>query len=83
MKDQPKVLLIKSVGAAEKKFSSNFSKAKTKTCLGLHYNGTNSYLHVNKAKSYKFKGHDDIRWYEFGLGSVSKDFTKMNKVTCI
>ena len=34
-------------GAPEKKFSINFTKAKTKFCLSLHYNGDNSYLFVN------------------------------------
>ena len=36
-----------SIGAAEKKFSINFSNAKTKFCLNLRYNGNNSYLFVN------------------------------------
>ena len=30
-----------SVGATEKKFSINFSKAKTNFCFSLHYNGDN------------------------------------------
>ena len=34
------------VGNAEQTFSINFSKAKTKFCLGLHYNGGSSYLFV-------------------------------------
>ena len=33
---------------AEKKFGIDFSKAKTKLCLSLHYNGGNSYLFVNR-----------------------------------
>ena len=33
-----------SFGSSEKKFSINFSKAKTKLCLSLHYNGDNSYF---------------------------------------
>ena len=32
-------------GAAEKKISINFSKAKTKLCLSLHCNSVNSYLY--------------------------------------
>ena len=49
----------------QKIISINFSKANTKFCLSLHYNGVNSYLYVNKTKIYKFKAHDNIRWYEF------------------
>ena len=41
-----------SFGAAEIKFSINFSKGKTKLCLSLHYSADNSYLFVNgKEKS--------------------------------
>ena len=36
-----------SAGAAEKKFSVDFSRAETKVCLSLHYNRENSYLFVN------------------------------------
>ena len=32
---------------AEKKYSINFTGAKKKFCLSLHYNGANSYLFVN------------------------------------
>ena len=74
MKDQSKVILILLV--QPKKISINFSKAKTKFCLRLHYNGTNSYLFVNKAEIYKFKAHNNIRWYEFSLGCVWTDFMK-------
>ena len=31
-----------SIGAPEKKFNINFSIAKTKVCLSLHYNGDSS-----------------------------------------
>ena len=56
--------------------SVNFSKAKTKFCLNLHYNCLNTYLHVNKTEICKFKLHHNIRWYKFSLGMLSKDFTK-------
>ena len=46
-----------SLGVPEKKFSINFSKAKTKFCLSLHYNGDNSYLFANRKKIYKFKAN--------------------------
>ena len=37
-------------GEAEKRISINVSKANTKLCLSLHYNGDESYLYVNKIK---------------------------------
>ena len=39
-----------STGATDKNFSVNFSKADTKFCLSLHYNGDESYLHLIKQK---------------------------------
>ena len=42
----------------------------------MHYNYVESYLYVNKTEFYKFKAMDNISWYKFCLGSVSKDFTK-------
>ena len=42
-----------SFGSTEKKFSINFSKAKTKFCLSLHHNGDKSYLFVNGKEIYK------------------------------
>ena len=74
MKDQSKVILILLV--QPKKISINFSNAKTKFCFSLHYNGTTSYLFVDKAEIYKFKAHNNIRWYEFSLGCVLTDFMK-------
>ena len=44
----------------QKEISINFSKANTKFCLSLHYNGNDSYLYVNKTEIYKFKGKDNI-----------------------
>ena len=44
-----------SVATAEKKFSLNFSKAKTNFCLSLYYNGDNSCFLVNGNKIYNFK----------------------------
>ena len=64
-----------SVGTAEKKYSINFSKANTNFYLSLHYNGDESYLYVNKI-NYKFKVKSNISWYNFCIGSLSKDFTK-------
>ena len=33
-------------------------------------------MYVNKTEICKFKTKDNIRWYDFCLGSISKDFTK-------
>ena len=60
----------------KKKIGFDFSEANTKLCLSLHCNSNNSNLHVNKTEVCKSAAHDDIRWYEFYLGSVWKDFTK-------
>ena len=40
------------------------------------YNGEESYLYVYKTGICKFKASDSISWYNFCLGSISKDFTK-------
>ena len=34
------------------------------------------HLYLKKIKILKFKSNDNISWYNFCLGSVSKDFTK-------
>ena len=49
-----------STGAAEKKFSINFSKTNTKCFLTLHYNCDESYLHINKTEMYKCEAKDNI-----------------------
>ena len=33
-------------------------------------------MYVNKTEICKFKAKDNISWYDFCLGSISKDFTK-------
>lgn len=48
---------------------------KSKFYLSLHYSGDKSYLFVNKSVICKFKKHNYIPWFEFCLGSASKDFT--------
>ena len=37
-----------STGSVENKINTNFSKAKSKFCLSLHYDGDDSYLYINK-----------------------------------
>ena len=44
--------------------------------MALHYSGDGGYFYVNKSETSKFKAQDNIPWYEFHLGSASKDFTK-------
>ena len=44
--------------------------------MSLHYRGDESYLYVNKTEIWKFKAKENISWYKFCLGSMSKDFTK-------
>ena len=65
-----------SFGAAEKKFNINFSKAKTKFCLSLHYNSNNSYFFVNRKEIYKFKASKKNLNFpsHFYLGSISNKF---------
>ena len=61
---------------SRKKNNISFSRANTKLFLSLHYNGDESYLHVNKTEIYKFKVKFNIIWHKFCLRSASKDFTK-------
>ena len=69
------VLMI--VFASRKKITINSSKAKTKPCLSLHYNGDESYLYINKTEICKFKANNKVSWYNFYLGNVSKTLRKI------
>ena len=52
---------------------------KKKFCLGLHYNGVDSYLFVNGVEIYKFKAKDsEIVVDPICLGSISKDWSVDN-----
>ena len=66
-----------SFGATEKKFSIDFSKAKTKCCLSLHYNGDNSYLFVNGKELFKFIANNGNVNFptHFCLGSIFNGFS--------
>ena len=47
--------------------------------LSIHDNGSSSFLFVNAAKVYQFKGkNSEIKDYALCLGNVSKDFTINN-----
>ena len=56
--------------AAETEYSINFSISKRKFCLGLHYNGSNSFLFVNCAKNIS------IQSKRFGYKKLSFLFRK-------
>ena len=64
---------------AEKLYSINFTKEKTKFCLSLHHNGANSYLFVNGTEIIKFKTKvSKINPYKLCLGNISKDWSADN-----
>ena len=69
-----------SFGAREKKFSINFSKAKTQFCVSLHYNSDNSYLLVNGKEIYKFKASNKNvnLLFQFCLGNISNEIDYVN-----
>ena len=46
------LILMETLLHQSKKFFINFSKAKTKFSLRLHYNRDNSYLFANEKKKY-------------------------------
>ena len=59
--------------------SINFTVAKTKFCLSLHYNGANNYLFVNGTEIYKFKAKDsEIVATPLCLWNISKDWSLDN-----
>ena len=67
-----------SLGAAEKKKVLTLVKQRqnfVSVCISTVLIA-NSCICINKTEIYKFEGHDNIRWYGFCLGRVSKDFTK-------
>ena len=60
-------------------YSINFTNTNEKFCLGLHYNGANSYLFVNGTEIYKFKAKDSpIVASPLCLGNISKDCSTDN-----
>ena len=57
-------------------YSINFTITKKKFCLGLHYNGGNSYLFVNGTEIIKFKAKEcEIVANPLCLGNISKDWS--------
>ena len=64
---------------AEAKYLINFTQSGKRFVLGLHYNGSNSFLFVNATKIYQFKAKgSEIKDYTLCLGNTSKDFTINN-----
>ena len=62
---------------AEKMYSINFTATRTK--LGLHYNGDNSYLFANGTEIIKFKAKgSEIIANPLYLGNISEDFSVAN-----
>ena len=58
---------------AEKLYSINFTENNKKSCLGLHYNGANSYLFLNGTEIHKFKAKDsEIVATPLCVGKISK-----------
>ena len=60
-------------------YSINFTVAKKKFCLSLHYKGANSYLFVNGTEICKFKTKDsEIVASPLCLRNNSKDWSSDN-----
>ena len=60
-------------------YSINFTVAKKKFCLCLHYNGPNSYLFFNGTEIYKFRAKDsEIVPSPLCLGYISKNWSVDN-----
>ena len=70
---------LESTLTAEKMYSINFTVAKNKFCLSLHYNRANNYLFVNGIKIIKFKAkYSEIVASPLCLGNISKDWSTDN-----
>ena len=68
---------MEDLATQKKKFSINFSKAKTRFCLRLHCNSDNSYLFVNGKEICRFKANNDGVNFQpqFWLGRISNKFS--------
>ena len=70
---------LESTLTAEKMYSINFTVAKKKFCLSLHYNGANSYLFVNGTEIIKLKAKDsELVASPLCLGNISNDWSTDN-----
>ena len=58
-------------------YSINFTTAKARFCLSLHYNGPNNYLIVNVTEIIKYKARDfEIVTNPLSSGNISEDCSK-------
>ena len=75
----PILELMEALDHQKKKFSINFSKANTKFCLSLYFNGDSSYLFVNGKEIFKFKSDNkNVNFQmQFCLGSISNGFSAL------
>ena len=71
--------ILSFVLSRKAKYSITFSRSERKLCLGLHYNGNNSFLFVNATKISQIKAKtSEIKPYSLCLGNILKDFTANN-----
>ena len=64
-----------TISTAEAKYSINFTQSGKRFLLGLHYNGSNSFLFDNATKVYQFKAkNSEIKDYALCLGNISTRF---------
>ena len=77
--ERPTQGLDDTILTAEAKYSINFTQSGKRFLLGLHYNGSNSFLFDNATKVYQFKAkNSEIKDYALCLGNISKDLTINN-----
>ena len=65
--------------SGEAQYLTKFSRSNRKSCVSLHYNGSNSFLFVNATKIYQFKAKDsEIKKNPLCLGNISGDRSTNN-----
>ena len=65
--------------SGEAQYLTKFSRSNRKSCVSLHYNGSNSFLFVNATKIYQFKAKDsEIKKNSLCLGNISGDRSTNN-----
>lgn len=69
------VCIKREVGEPKNFFRVNITKARTKFCWSLHYNGDKRFVHLNEIHIHKVKGADNIPPQTFYLRSVCNNFT--------
>ena len=76
LSERPAYGINGNFSSPEKKFSTNFDKARNNFCLRLHHNHDNSYLFLNGKEIFKFKiNNENVNFLtKFFLRSVSNGF---------